>query len=73
MRYLLFFKKNYYYGNREWPYKNVKPRILIEKYMEDNEDKELRDYKFYFVIAIDSTGIKVSNLGEWIRHKWNSQ
>src|SRR5215207_8226787 len=25
----------------------------------------------YFVIAIDSTGIKVSNRGEWIRHKWN--
>jgi hypothetical protein len=24
-----------------------------------------------FVIAIDSTGIKVSNRGEWIRHKWN--
>jgi IS5 family transposase len=24
----------------------------------------------YFVIAIDSTGIKVSNRGEWIRHKW---
>ena len=25
----------------------------------------------YFIIAIDSTGIKVSNRGEWIRHKWN--
>ena len=23
-----------------------------------------------FVVAIDSTGIKVSNRGEWIRHKW---
>jgi hypothetical protein len=23
-----------------------------------------------FVIAIDSTGIKVTNRGEWIRHKW---
>jgi hypothetical protein len=23
------------------------------------------------VIAIDSTGIKVTNRGEWIRHKWN--
>jgi hypothetical protein len=23
------------------------------------------------VIAIDSTGIKVSNKGEWIRHKWH--
>ena len=25
----------------------------------------------FFVIAIDSTGIKVTNRGEWIRHKWN--
>ena len=24
-----------------------------------------------FVIAIDATGIKVTNRGEWIRHKWN--
>lgn len=40
-------KKNFYYLGREWPYKNVKPRIIIEKYMEDNETKELRDYKFF--------------------------
>jgi selenophosphate synthetase-related protein len=24
-----------------------------------------------FVIAIAATGIKVTNRGEWIRHKWN--
>ncbi len=36
----------------------------------DDEDKSnLNDD--YFVIAIDSTGIKVTNRGEWIRHKWN--
>jgi hypothetical protein len=23
------------------------------------------------VIALDSTGIKVDNRGEWIRHKWH--
>lgn len=40
-------KKNYYKSGREWPYKNVKPRIIAEKYMEDEEDKELRDYKFF--------------------------
>ena len=39
--------KNFYYSGREWPYKNVKPRIIIEKYMEDTETKELRDYKFF--------------------------
>ncbi len=40
-------KKNFYYSGREWPYKNVKPRIIIEKYMVDDVEKELRDYKFF--------------------------
>ena len=40
-------KRNYYYGTREWPYKNVKPRIIAEEYMEDSVYKELRDYKFF--------------------------
>lgn len=39
-------KRNYYYNGREWPYKNVKPKIIIEKYMEDDGMHELRDYKF---------------------------
>lgn len=37
---------NYYYLWREWPYKNVKPRIICEQYMTDNLDEELKDYKF---------------------------
>lgn len=40
-------KLNYYYSNREYPYKNVPPRILAEQYMQDNSSKELMDYKFY--------------------------
>lgn len=40
-------KRNYYYHGREWPYKNVKPRILAEVYMEDSVTRELRDYKFF--------------------------
>lgn len=40
-------KKNFYYEGREWPYKDVKPRILIEEYKEDNSCGELKDYKFF--------------------------
>ncbi len=40
-------KRNYYYTNREWPYKNVKPRIIAEKYMADESGYELKDYKFF--------------------------
>lgn len=39
--------RNYYWQGREWPYKNVKPRIIAEQYMEDTSTKELRDYKFF--------------------------
>lgn len=40
-------KRNFYYAGREWPYKNVKPRVLAEEYMEDSKTAELRDYKFF--------------------------
>lgn len=58
-------KMNYYYSSREWPYKNVKPRIMIEPYLEDKEKKELVDYKFfsfngatkYIFIATNRQGI----------------
>ena len=40
-------KNNGYWYGREWPYKNVKPCIIAEKYMEDSRTKELRDYKFF--------------------------
>lgn len=39
-------KRNFYYYAREWPYKNIKPRIICEKYMVDESDTELKDYKF---------------------------
>ncbi len=37
-------KKNPYWFGREWPYKNVKPRIIAEQYLED-ENHQLVDYK----------------------------
>ena len=40
-------KRNLFWYGREWPYKKVVPRIIAEKYMEDNVTEELRDYKFF--------------------------
>lgn len=40
-------KTNYYYSAREWPYKNVKPRILAEQMMVQEDEEDLTDYKFY--------------------------
>lgn len=40
-------KRNYYLNTREWPYKNVQPRIIAERYMVDESGTELKDYKFF--------------------------
>ncbi|MGY3313447.1 hypothetical protein ACV242_001943 [Peribacillus simplex] len=39
-------KREYYWLHREWPYKNIRPRILCEKFMVDESGTELKDYKF---------------------------
>lgn len=36
---------NQYYGGREWPYKDVKPRIIAEKYIEERNNCVPCDYK----------------------------
>lgn len=42
-----FYKREYFYLQREWPYKNVPHRIIAEKYMVDESGYELKDYKFF--------------------------
>lgn len=39
-------KTKHYYLTREWPYKNVKPKIIAEQLLIDNENNYLIDYKF---------------------------
>lgn len=40
-------KHNFWYLGREWHYKNVKPCIIAEKYMVDESESELKDYKVF--------------------------
>lgn len=40
-------KRNYFWVGREWPYKNVKPRIIVEKYMQDGSCRSLTVYKVF--------------------------
>ena len=40
-------KVNYFYKSREYPYKNVKPRIIVEPYLEDMQAEQLYDYKIF--------------------------
>lgn len=66
-------KRNYFYLWREWPYKNVKPRIIAEKLLENEDGSPLVDYKFYcyggkpiyFMYSIGEADHNVKN------HKFN--
>lgn len=44
-------KKNYFWYGREWPYKNVQPRIIAEKFLcesgKKTDDNAITDYKFF--------------------------
>lgn len=39
--------QNYYLSSREWPYKNIKPRVLAEAYMQDGDNPVLNVYKIF--------------------------
>lgn len=41
----MWLKRSGFWYGREWPYKEVKPRIFAEKYMVDESNEELKDYK----------------------------
>jgi hypothetical protein len=38
---------NYYYLGREWAYKNIKPRLIFERYLIDENGEPPKDYKFF--------------------------
>lgn len=40
-------RTNYYLQNREWVYKDIKPKIICEKYLEELDSGELKDYKIF--------------------------
>lgn len=58
-------KRNYYWVGREYPYKDVKPRIIVEKYLENNTTDNLLDYKFYMF----GGKLKIINVTERYNHQ----
>lgn len=71
-------KQDYYLTGREWPYKNVSRKIIAEKYMKNEHETELKDYKFFCfngepkycqVISDRSTNEAI----DFFDMKWNHQ
>ena len=54
-------KRDYYKIHREWPYKNIERKIVIEQFMEDNKEKDLKDYKFYCFNGIPKYIVVISD------------
>jgi hypothetical protein len=75
MDYRRFLNNNYYYFEREWQYKEIKPRIIVEKMLLDKEGKVPNDYKLNFIegklefiyVSVDREGVNKRNIydPEW--------
>lgn len=70
-------KQNFYLLNREWEYKNIKPRIIVEELLKDDSgNDQLNDYKIYcfhgkpmFIQTIFDRGIETKE--DWYDTDWN--
>ena len=40
-------RRNYYWSNREWPYRDVKPRVIAEAFLDCGDASDLLDYKCF--------------------------
>ena len=69
MRLSSLLENNWFWYLREWPYKNIKPQILAEEYLNDNHGSELRDYKFWCFNGVP-TFMYVTNKGKNIRENF---
>ncbi|MBR0277326.1 MAG: glycosyl transferase [Clostridia bacterium] len=70
-------KQNYYYHMREWPYKNVPPKILAETYMEDKNTETLIVYKVFTfggvpkIIQVIQNDKKENEAIDYFDTEWN--
>lgn len=62
-------KINYFFPLREWPYKNIKPRIIVDQLLDDNSGHELRDYKFWCFNG-KPTYMYITNKGKVIKENF---
>ncbi|OLR62720.1 hypothetical protein BHF69_08540 [Anaerostipes sp. 992a] len=71
-------KHNYFYEGRQWPYKDVKPRILAEAYMEESQGGDLKDYKVHvfhgvpeIILVCSSRFAKTGLQEDFFDTEWN--
>ena len=72
-------RNDYYKSGREWPYKNVKPRIIAEEYLDPKPStNDLPDYKFFCFNGVPKYCQVISGRGtkmciDFYDKAWNHQ
>lgn len=56
-------KREYFWYQREWPYKDIQPRIVIEGLIDTDDDQRPRDYKILCFDGVPKIPYVVSDLG----------
>lgn len=68
--------KNYYWIDREWQYKDIEPKIIVEKLLLDKNGKIPNDYKIHCIngevefiyVSVDREGVNKRNIYD---KNWN--
>ncbi|EEV38227.1 hypothetical protein ECBG_00496 [Enterococcus casseliflavus EC20] len=74
-------KTSYFQQSQEWVYKDLKPRIICEEYIESENNKQAKDYKFFcfegkvkFLFVASDRGYsngKVTTKFDFYTPEWN--
>ena len=52
-------KRNFYNYSREWQYKNIDKKIIVEEYLEDKNNLSLANYKFFCFNGVKYVSIPI--------------
>lgn len=63
-------KRNAFFYGREWPYKNVTPRVMAEKYLIDENSSDLYDYKIHCFSGVPKIILVCSERGKGLKEDW---
>lgn len=67
-------RKNHYYNSREWQYKNIKSKIIVEKLLLDQSGKVPNDLKFHCINGVvEFIQIDVDRFGEHSRNFYSKE
>lgn len=68
--------KNYFPASRQWQYKNIEPRLIVEKLLMDNQGNIPPDYKFHCfngkvrMVSIDMDRNTLFHTRTWFNRDW---